>query len=44
MTGEGLQNLTYPRHSWPLNSEGSLVCHTYRDTGHPFMMVIPEDP
>ena len=23
---------------------GSLVCHTYRDTGHPFIMVISEDP
>ena len=31
-------------HSWPLSSEGSLACHTYRDTGHPFLMVISEDP
>ena len=23
-TGEGLQILTYTRHSWPLSSEGSL--------------------
>ena len=39
MTGEGLQILTYARHSWPLSSEGSLACHTYCDTGHPFIMV-----
>ena len=41
---EGLQILTYARHSWPLSSEGSLACHTYCDTGHSFIMVIPEDP
>ena len=29
ITGEGLQILTYARHSWPLSSEGSLACHTY---------------
>ena len=29
---------------WSLSSEGSLTCHTYCDTGLPFMMVIPEDP
>ena len=29
---EGLQILTYARHSWPLSSEGSLPCHTYCDT------------
>ena len=27
--GEGLQTLTYTRHSWPLSSEGSLTCHTH---------------
>ena len=32
--GEGLQILTYARHSWLLNSEGSLSCHTYCETGH----------
>ena len=32
------------RHSWPLSSEGSLACHSYCDTGHPFIMVISEDP
>ena len=31
-------------HSWPLSSEGSLACHTYCDTGHPFILVISEDP
>ena len=25
ITGEGLQILTYARHSWPLSSEGSLA-------------------
>ena len=32
MTGEGLQILTYARHSWPLSSEGSLACLTYTVT------------
>ena len=36
ITSEGLQILTYARHSWPLSSEGSLACHPYCDTGHPF--------
>ena len=44
IAGERLQILTYARHSWPLSSEGSLTCHIYYDTGHPFMMVISEDP
>ena len=44
IAGEGLQLLTYARHSWPLSSEGSLACHTYCDTGHPFIIVISEDP
>ena len=44
IAGEGLQILTYARHSWPLRSEGSLACHTYCDTGHPFIMFIFEDP
>ena len=45
IASEGLQILTYARHSWPLSSEGSLACHTYCDTGHiiPFIMVISED-
>ena len=34
----------WPRHSWPLSSEGSLACHTYCVTGPPFIMVISEDP
>ena len=41
---EGLQILTYAWHSWPLSSEGSLTCHTYCDTGLPFIMLISEDP
>ena len=36
-TGEGLQTLTYTRQSWSLDSEGSLACHTYWDTGHPLI-------
>ena len=40
ITGEGLQILTYARHSWSLNSESSLACQTYCDTAHPFIMVI----
>ena len=43
ITGEGLQICTYARHSWSLSSEGSSACHTYCDTGHPFIMVIYED-
>ena len=39
ITGEGLQVLIYARQSWPLSSEGSLACHTYCVTGHPFIMV-----
>ena len=40
IAGEGLQILTYARHSWPLSSEGSLACHTYWNMGHLFTMVI----
>ena len=39
---EGFQILTYARNLWPLSSEGSLACHTYCDTGHPFIMIISE--
>ena len=31
------------RYSLGLNSGGSLACHTFCDTGHPFKMVISED-
>ena len=41
---EGLQILTYAQHLWPLSSEGSLACHTSCNTGHPFIMVISEEP
>ena len=44
IAGEGLQILTYARHTWPLSSEDSLTCHTYCDTGLPFIMVMSEDP
>ena len=44
IVGEGQQILAYARHSCPLSNEGSLACHTYCDTGHKFIMVIPEDP
>ena len=43
IAGEGLQILTYARHSWPLSTEGSLTRHTQCDTGLPFIMVISED-
>ena len=36
ITGEGLQILSYTRHSLPLSIEGSLARHTFCDTGHPF--------
>ena len=44
MTGEGFQVLTYARHLFALSSEGSSACHTYCETGHPFIMVISENP
>ena len=44
IAGEGLQIMTYARHSWLLRNEGSLAYHTYCDTGHPFIMIISEDP
>ena len=36
--------ITNARHSLPLNIKGSLACHTYFDTRHPFIIVISEDP
>ena len=44
IAGEELQILTYDRHSWALDREGSLAWHTYYDMGHTFTMVISEDP
>ena len=29
---------------WPLSSEGSNACHTFSDTGHPFIIVISDEP
>ena len=37
IASEGLQILTYVRHSWPFSSKGSLACHTYCDTWHLFL-------
>ena len=37
IAGEGLQLLTYARHSWPLSSEGSAPWHTQCDTGLTFI-------
>ena len=34
--------MNFAPHSWPLSSEGSLACHTFCDTGHPFTIVISE--
>ena len=42
--GEGLQILTFARHSGSLSSEDSIVCHTYCDTEHLFIKIISEDP
>ena len=39
---EGASN--YDLYSAHMASEGSLAWHTYCDTGHPFIMVISEDP
>jgi hypothetical protein len=39
----GLQILAYARHSGPLSREGSLSCHTYCDTGPPFIRSHPKD-
>ena len=36
--------LACARHVWQLSSEGSLACHTYCGKGHPFIMVISDDP
>ena len=44
IAGEGLQILTFARHLRQLSSESSLAWHTYCDTGHPFIMVISENP
>ena len=44
IVGEGLQIVTYAWLPWPLSIGGSFACHTYRDKGHPLIMVISEDP
>ena len=44
VTGEGLQMLTYARHSWPLSSEGYLACRNLLWHGASVIIVISEDP
>ena len=44
IAGEGLHILTYARYLWPMSSDGSLACHTFSNTGYPFIMIISEDP
>ena len=39
---EGLQMLTYARHSLPLSSDGSLACNTYYDKGHPYKVIFED--
>ena len=43
ITRDGLQMLTYTRHTGSLSSNCSLACHTYCDTRQPFTMVISYD-
>ena len=43
ITGEGLQTLTFTRHSWPLRSESSFTCHNYCGSGQHLIMVISVD-
>ena len=42
ITDGRLQSLTYI--CTALIEQGSLACHTYCDIGHPFIMVISDDP
>ena len=44
IASEWLQILNCAWHSWPSSSEGSLARHTYCDEGHPFIMVLSQDP
>ena len=44
ITGEGLQIFTICSVLVAIEHEESLACHTYCDTGHPFIVVISEDP
>ena len=36
-------HVKHTRHNWPLSMKGSLTCHTYYDTGQPFIIFIFED-
>ena len=44
IAGEGLQILTYARHSWQLSLKAYLTCHDYCDMGLSCIMVISEEP
>lgn len=44
ITDKGLHILTCTRQLWPLKNVGYLACHTYNDTGHPFKVIIFENP
>ena len=45
ITAERLHVFIYARllYVWQFSIEGSLACHNYCDTGHPYIMVISED-
>ena len=40
VAGDRQQILNYAQNLWPLSSEDSLACHTYYDTGYPFIILI----
>ena len=44
MTGEGLQILTFARHSWPLSSEGFFSVPHLLWHGTSIIMLVSEDP
>ena len=39
ITGKVVLFSTFSRHSWPWSSEGSVECHSYCITGHPFIIL-----
>ena len=43
-TSSWLLTFTYTRYLWSLSSEGFSTCHSYCDTGQPFIIVISEEP
>ena len=44
ITDNRLKKFSYARQLWTLSSEGFLECHSHCDTGHPFSLVISEEP